>query len=297
MRGITRERIGWAVAIAVVAGTVATCGYNPPPVPVSGDPETIGYLAGEWAGSYQGAESGRTGSIFFRLAARADTAYGDVLIDRYRPMHTTDELEQPPGVHAPPVITIRFVRASGDTVYGTLDEYEDPECRCRVQTTFTGRIERDRLVGRFTTTHLATGERHGGSWTASRTGPPPAAETLVANADTAGEPGLKGPDEDQMIAQGRALFRDLGCSYCHGADRQGRIGPPVSDVARHRSFAWIYRMVLNPDSMVRNDPLAAQMYGEFGFEMPDRGANPWEALLLYEYLVAEAEREGVPPPR
>lgn len=296
MRRIARERIGWAVAIAVTAGAVATCAYRPPPVPVSGDPETIGYLAGEWAGSYQGAETGRTGSIFFRLAARADTAYGDVLIDRFRPMHTADELEEPPGIHAPPVLTIRFVRASGDMVYGTLDEYEDPDCRCRVQTSFTGRIERDRLEGRFTTTHLATGDRHGGSWSVRRTGPPPPAETLIAGSEPPGEPGV-GPDEGEMIAQGRALFRDLGCAFCHGADRQGRIGPPVGDVAEHRSFAWIYRMVLNPDSMVRHDPLAEAMYRDFELEMPDRGATPWEALLLYEYLVAEAGREAAPPPR
>lgn len=295
MRRIARERIAWIAAIAVTAGAAATCAYNPPPVPVSGDRETLGYLAGEWAGSYTGVESGRTGSLFFRLAARSDTAYGDVLIDRFHPMHGPDELEEPPGMRSPPLLTIRFVRASGDTVYGTLDAYEDPDCGCRVQTTFTGRIVRDRLEGRFTTTHLATGERHGGSWSARRTGPPPAAEALAATPDTVGEPGLKGPREEELIAQGRALFRDLGCSFCHGADRQGRIGPPVSDVARHRSFAWIYRMVLSPDSMVRNDPLAQAMYREFEFEMPDRGATPWEALTLYEYLVAEAERETAPP--
>lgn len=296
MRRIARERIGWIVATAVAVGVVATCGYNPPPVPVSGDPATIGFLAGDWAGSYQGAESGRTGSIFFRLAARADTAYGDVLIDRFHPMHAADELEEPRGIHAPPVLTIQFVRAEGEVVYGTLDEYDDPDCRCRVQTSFTGRIDGDRLEGQFTTTHLATGERHGGSWSVRRTGPPPPAETLIAGADTLGDPGV-GPDEEEMIAQGRALFRDLGCAFCHGSDRQGRIGPSVSDVAEHRSFAWIYRMVLNPDSMVRNDPLAEAMYGDFELRMPDRGATPWEALVLYEYLVAEAEREAAPPRR
>ncbi len=296
-------RIGFALSIVLLGGVPASCGYRPPPVPVGGDLETLGFLAGEWAGSYRGGETGRTGSIFFRLAAGADTAFGDVLIDRFQPMHTSDENERPEGLRAPPVLTIRFVRASGDRVYGTLDEYEDPDCGCRLQTTFTGRVESGRLEGTFTSTHLDTGVRHGGTWSARRTGPPPRADELVARAsedtpaegDTLAEPGLQGPNEEEMIAQGRALFRDLGCSFCHGADRQGRIGPPIADVARHRSFSWIYRMVLNPDSMVRNDPLAQRLYGGLDIAMPDRGATPWEALTLYEYLVAEAEREE--PPR
>lgn len=35
---------------------------------------------GERSGSYAGRESGRTGSVFFRLASDADSAYGDVLM-------------------------------------------------------------------------------------------------------------------------------------------------------------------------------------------------------------------------
>lgn len=300
-----RARMWIGVSAVAVGAAVATCGYRPPAVPVGGDRETLGFLAGEWAGSYRGADSGRTGSLFFRLAAGADTAYGDVLIDRFRPMHPSDEQEIPEGVRAPPVLTIRFVRASGDAVYGVLDEYRDPDCGCRLRTTFTGIVNRDRIEGTFVSTHVETGVEHEGSWSARRTGPPPRVAELtgaappadsVAVADSLAEPGLKGPTAEAMVAQGRALFRDLGCSFCHGADRRGRIGPPIADVARHRSFAWIYRMVLNPDSMVRDDPLARDMYADFGFAMPDRGANPWEALMLYEYLVAEAERE-TPPPR
>lgn len=288
---------------ALAAGAVlATCSYNPPPVPVEGDPETLGFLAGEWAGSYRG-ETGRTGSIFFRLGAAADTAYGDVLIDRFQPMHPEAESEDVHRVEAPPLLTIRFVRAEGDVVYGRLDEYRDPDCGCRLRTTFTGRIERDRLEGTFTSIHLDSGQEHGGTWSVRRTGPPPRPgevgaagaeaepEAGVPAVDTLERPGLQGPSPEAMAEAGRALFRDLGCAFCHGADRQGRIGPPVADVARHRSFSWIYRMVLNPDSMVRNDPLARDMYAEFGFAMPDRGADPWEALMLYEYLVAEAARE------
>ena len=296
------------IAVPLAAGIAATCAYNPPPVPVEGDPETLGFLAGEWSGEYRSEDTGRTGNVFFRLRAGADTAQGEVLMTpvhdlypRHDLPHSPDELEMPRAVEAPPVVTIEFVRATGDWVYGTLDEYRDPECGCTLETTFTGRAVRDHLEGTFVTVHLQSGERHAGTWSARRTGPPPRAEEPSEPAPTPPpdpqEPGLKGPATETMIAQGRALFRDLGCSFCHGPDDRPRIGPDLQPAIEHQSFSWIYRMILNPDSMARHDPTAKALYEEYGFEMPERGATPWEALVLYEYLLAETLETARPEPR
>ncbi len=306
MRGKT---VHLAVVSLGVAGLIAACSYDPPPVPVTGDPEARGVLAGEWSGSYQGRESGRSGSLFFRLGAGADTARGDVLMAPVARMHPAVETEEWEREVASPLLTIRFVRAEGNLVYGRLDEYRDPQCGCLLQTTFTGRIEGNEIEGTFTTLHIDSGQRHSGTWNARRTGPPPPAAELAPAAPRpaaeptpapepapAPEPGLKGPSESELVERGRQLFTDLGCAFCHGGDRSGRIGPALTDVTEHRSFGWIYHMILRPDSMVRNDPVARAMYDGLDIEMPLRGASPWEALVLYEYLLAAWEG-GRPEPR
>lgn len=42
--------------------------------------------------------------------------------------------------------------------------------------------------------------------------------------------------------------------------------------------------------MVGNDRAPRAPYEEYGVRMPDRGASPWDALLLCEYLLSEVER-------
>jgi hypothetical protein len=290
------------------AALAATCAYNPPPAPISGDPETLGFLAGEWSGTYQSEDTGREGDIYFRLRAGADTARGEVLMapryDLYlyslSPSELTVSLSKPP-----PVVTINFVRGSGPWVYGALDEYRDPESGIMLNTTFTGRIVRDRIEGQFRATPQGSALTDLGTWSVRRTGPPPQEPAVLveldaraarAPGDTVGLPGLQGPTTEEMVAQGRALFRDLGCAYCHGPQGRSRIAPDLAQSLPHRSFSWIYRMMINPDSMVRNDPIAKSMYEEYGFKMPNRGVSPWDALVLYEFLLAEVVNEPPPDP-
>ncbi len=49
-------------------------------------------------------------------------------------------------------------------------------------------------------------------------------------------------------------------------------------------------MILAPDSMLVNDPIARSL-APYAFQMPDVGGARWEALVLYEYLLG-AVREG-----
>lgn len=285
---------------ALAASLLLSCGYQPPAVPVSGDPASVASLVGEWGGSYAGRESGRTGSIFLRLASDADTAFGDVLMAPAGLEHAVAEGRDP--TSPPPLLAIRFIRAEGDLIYGQLAEYQDPACGCRLKTTYTGRIAGNEIEGTFTTLHIDTGVRHGGTWQVVRTsepqvasGPDPviAVPTEQEPRDPL-EPGLKGPDEAELLAQGRELFSSLGCANCHGHDRRGLVGPDLNAVAEHRSFGWIYRMILVPDSMLTHDPTARDLLSGYGVRMPEVGASPWEALVLYEYLL-RAREEAAPP--
>ncbi len=152
---------------ALAASLLLSCAYQPPAVPISGDPASIAALVGEWSGSYAGRESGRSGRIFFRLASDADSAYGDVLMAPQGLEHAVAEGRDP--TSPPPLLPIRFVRAEGEVIYGQLAEYHDPECGCRLKTTYTGRIAGDEIKGTFTTLHIDTGVRHGGTWQVIRT--------------------------------------------------------------------------------------------------------------------------------
>jgi hypothetical protein len=66
-------------------------------------------------------------------------------------------------------LSIRFVRAAADRVVGELNPYLDPNCGCRLKTTFEGVLENNAIVGTFTSLHLTSGEIQKGAWRVVRT--------------------------------------------------------------------------------------------------------------------------------
>jgi len=153
------------LALALLAGCAAE--PPPPPVPVTGTPGDMRALTGEWEGEYRSAETGRNGMISFRLAAGADTAYGDVLMFPSVGKQTGDEkttVSALTGVQRPKWLSIKFVRVEGGEISGTLEIYRDPRCDCDVRTTFTGQIHGDRVSGAFVTRHLAEEKERRGFW-------------------------------------------------------------------------------------------------------------------------------------
>lgn len=153
-----------AAAALLLAGLVA-CGVVQDPVPIAGE---TGELAGEWEGQYWGTQSGRTGSIFFRLDPGADTARGDVVM---YPIGT-NVVNAPWDPAAPPeatrpraeVLPITFVWARGGEVWGRLNPYRDPDCGCLLTTTFRGTLVGDTLRGTFSSWHEEMARRTEGEW-------------------------------------------------------------------------------------------------------------------------------------
>jgi hypothetical protein len=157
----------WVAAFVLAS---AGCHYQPVPVPVQADPGTLAALAGNWAGSYEGEQTGRTGSITFRITEKGDSAFGDVMMVPQsgvlpHPVDTPAEHLRHAG--GPQVLSIAFVAISGDRVRGTLEPYVAPDCQCRVVTTFTGAAQGDRITGTFTT-RTADGVEQTGQWRVSR---------------------------------------------------------------------------------------------------------------------------------
>lgn len=154
------------------AALVSACSTQQSPVPVQGAPSAVRRLVGSWAGGYESARSGRSGSISFTLASEHDTAYGDVIMTPRGMNHplyraAVEEPRGAGGVHQQ-LLTIRFVAVRNDQVEGTLEPYRDPECGCLLITRFEGRVMGDSIVGSFRSRHVEGGIDVPGTWQVRR---------------------------------------------------------------------------------------------------------------------------------
>lgn len=102
------------------------------------------------------------------------------------------------------------------------------------------------------------------------------------------EPG--GAPDEALAERGEEVFQARGCVACHYVGRGERlVGPDLLGVPERRTFPWFYHMVTNPDSMVRNDPDARQLFAEYMTPMSDQNVQPDEVVALWEYLRHETE--------
>lgn len=96
---------------------------------------------------------------------------------------------------------------------------------------------------------------------------------------------LEFPDEinDEMAARGKAKF-DAICVVCHMIDKR-MIGPALKGVYDRRSPEWVMNMILNPDGMLKEDPIAKALLKEYNNAiMLDQNLTEDEARDVAEYL-------------
>src|SRR5881409_3755268 len=157
---------------AALTAVVAACASSQTPVPMIGSARDVAALAGEWAGDYSSAESGRSGSIGFTLRAAGDSAFGDLIMVPSawgRPLVPWRDQNMTAGNQPAQstVLTIRFVRVQQGHVSGTLDPYADPQTGARLLTTFSGELTGKTITGTYTT-RLPSGDTQTGRWTVQR---------------------------------------------------------------------------------------------------------------------------------
>ena len=161
------------IPILLLPFALGACGASRSPVPLVGASSDVSALAGEWAGDYSSAESGRSGSINFTLKAATDSAFGDVIMvpaGLGRPLQPWRGGENMTGAAqspTPSVLTIRFVRVEQGHVSGTLDPYADPQTGARLLTTFSGELKGNTIAGTYTT-GLQSGDTQTGRWSVQR---------------------------------------------------------------------------------------------------------------------------------
>jgi hypothetical protein len=143
------RRIG---SISLLIASAAGCGRVITMIPIRGDAPSVAQLAGDWEGTYDSPESGRSGTIRFHLQAGKDTASGEIIMvpnnvasgsgwENSTAVRTTSAGSE--------LLTIRFVEVANGEVRGTLDPYRDPDCGCGLTTTFRGRLAGDVIEGTF----------------------------------------------------------------------------------------------------------------------------------------------------
>ncbi len=155
-----------AMVLVAATGSLAGCAARPPEIALSSSDFDLNPLVGEWRGSYTNPAAGRSGTIAFTLRAGESSASGNVIMI---PNSAHDSLASDAAL-ARSVLKISFIRKQGREVAGSLDPFLDPECACRVTTTFEGAFtDSNTIEGSFTTVPVQTGANvTGGKWKVTR---------------------------------------------------------------------------------------------------------------------------------
>ncbi len=91
-----------------------------------------------------------------------------------------------------------------------------------------------------------------------------------------------GEIDQAMVAEGQVIF-EAKCAACHKMAKR-YIGPQLSGVTERRTPEWIMNMILNPDGMVANDPVARQLLMEYSAPMANQNLTEDEARKVLEYF-------------
>ena len=89
---------------------------------------------------------------------------------------------------------------------------------------------------------------------------------------------------DQAMAdKGKAVYEKM-CMACHKPTEKF-IGPAPKGILDRRSPEWVMNMILNPEQMVKEDPIAKKLLTEFnGSPMANQHLTQDEARQVLEYF-------------
>lgn len=89
---------------------------------------------------------------------------------------------------------------------------------------------------------------------------------------------------DQAMAKKGQEVYEKNCTACHKPDKKF-IGPAQKDILERRTPEWVMNMIINPDKMVQEDPLARDLLIEFnGSPMSNQGISEEDARAILEYI-------------
>jgi len=78
---------------------------------------------------------------------------------------------------------------------------------------------------------------------------------------------VRGDPVDQGLADLGAEVFSSRCAACHGVTGEEKLGPNLAGVTQRRELPWIRDMILRPDSMTTDDPVARELKSRYGAQM------------------------------
>lgn len=89
--------------------------------------------------------------------------------------------------------------------------------------------------------------------------------------------------DQTMVEEGQKIYQEL-CTACHKPTEKF-IGPAPAGIMARRSPEWIMNMILNPEQMVREDPIAKLLLVEYNMApMANQNLTEEQARKVLEYF-------------
>lgn len=89
--------------------------------------------------------------------------------------------------------------------------------------------------------------------------------------------------DTDLAAAGEAKFNTI-CTACHMAE-QRMIGPALKGVYERRNPAWVMNMIIGPDKMLKEDPIAKALLKEYNNAiMLNQNLSEDDVRAVAEYL-------------
>lgn len=85
-----------------------------------------------------------------------------------------------------------------------------------------------------------------------------------------------------MATEGETIFTN-NCAACHKMDKRF-VGPALAGVTERRKPEWIMNMIMNPEQMVKEDPVAKELLAEYLAPMANQNITEDQARKLVEYF-------------
>ena len=94
------------------------------------------------------------------------------------------------------------------------------------------------------------------------------------------------PDKGELsfVEWGESLFNSKNCADCHTIGGGADDAPDLKGVTKNRDLKWLRSMILNPEEMEENDPIAIKLYQDFdelGMVTEELTDEEVEAIIKY----------------
>lgn len=130
----------------------------------------------------------------------------------------------------------------------------------------------------------------GGSATTEENNTPPPKSMVAEEVDPMQNKGIGpiksvelGEIDEALVAEGLEIFESM-CTACHKAEKKF-IGPAPKDILARRSPEWVMNMILNPDGMIKEDPIAKKLLMEAnGAPMANQNLTEEQTRAVLEYF-------------